>query len=89
MQEKQNRLVVRSRAAWCRSMALPAGVGLIIFAGVLSGCNRSGAGGVGGVGGGDTVATVNGTAIGREICTRCLKQPAAKRLCANSCCANS
>jgi hypothetical protein len=46
-------------------MVLPAGVGLVMSAGLLSGC-PNGASGGGGVGGGDTVATVNGTSIGRN-----------------------
>jgi foldase protein PrsA len=70
MEEMQSRRVMRScairkRATWHRSMALPAGVGLVIFAGALSGCNRGGTSG-GAATGGDTIATVNGTAIGRN-----------------------
>jgi foldase protein PrsA len=67
MEEKYIRRAVRGRTSWHRSLALPAGLGLAIFVSALSGCNRNGAGGgIGGTSGGDTVATVNGTAIGRN-----------------------
>ncbi|HEX8236698.1 MAG TPA: peptidylprolyl isomerase [Abditibacteriaceae bacterium] len=71
MEEKQSRHIVRkpamrSRSTWHRSMMLPAGVGLAIFAGALSGCNRGGTSTGGTNTGGDTIATVNGTAVGRN-----------------------